>query len=102
MNSSKEIRTKMESIGTYLPSTVVTTRELVASITSRAAPPVEELTGVKERRVYNRTEADFEDSHVLARNAINDCILNLTASIDDVIGLNLVKHTEKSLDPALC
>ena len=48
----------MESIGTYLPSTIITTRELVASISSRTAPPVEELTGVKERRVYSRTEAD--------------------------------------------
>ena len=58
MNSNKEMRTRMESIGTYLPSTIITTRELVASISSRTAPPVEELTGVKERRVYNRTEAD--------------------------------------------
>jgi hypothetical protein len=68
MNSNKEMRTRMESIGTYLPSTIVTTRELVASISSRTAPPVEELTGVKERRVYNRTGAGLRQRNGRTRS----------------------------------
>jgi 3-oxoacyl-[acyl-carrier-protein] synthase III len=100
MNSNKEIRTRMESIGTYLPSTVVTTRELVASISNGTAPPVEELTGVKERRVYNRTGADFEDSYVLARNAINDCLSRSRYTPDDldvIISTSITRTKNRSL-----
>jgi len=100
MNSDKEIRTRMESIGTYLPSTVVTTRELVASISSRAAPPVEELTGVQERRVCNRTGTDIEDSFILARNAINDCLSRSRYTPDDldvVISTSITRTKNRSL-----
>ena len=38
----------------YTPSTVVTTQESAATITSRAVPPVEVLTGGKEQRVRSR------------------------------------------------
>ena len=100
MNPNKEIRTRMESIGTYLPSTVVTTRELVASIASGAAPPVEELTGVKQRRVCNRTEADCEDSYVLARNAIHDCLSRSRYTPDDldiIISTSITRTKNRSL-----
>jgi 3-oxoacyl-[acyl-carrier-protein] synthase III len=101
LNSNNVFRSRIESIGTYLPSTVVTTRELVASISGRsAAPPVEELTGVVERRVCSRSEADYEDSYILARNAINDCLSRSRYSPDDVdivISTSITRTKNRSL-----
>jgi hypothetical protein len=44
----------MDSVDTYRPSTVVTRQESAATISSRAALAVEELTGGKERGVQGR------------------------------------------------
>ena len=52
VNSNNEICAEMELI--YTPSTVVTTQESAATISSRAVPPVEVLTGGKEQRVRSR------------------------------------------------
>lgn len=62
--------TVIESIGTYLPFTVVSTADLLAGCANNIGIPLEKLTGIKNRRVV----ADGEFSIDLARQAVADCL----------------------------
>ncbi|WP_343574197.1 amino acid adenylation domain-containing protein [Mycobacterium sp.] len=69
--STKPTRnTVIESIGTYLPFTVVSTADLLAGCVNDIGIPLERLTGIKHRRVV----ADGEFAIDLARQAAADCL----------------------------
>ncbi|HTI74788.1 MAG TPA: amino acid adenylation domain-containing protein, partial [Mycobacterium sp.] len=62
--------TVIESIGTYLPSEVVSTEAVVAGCTAEIGIPLGRLTGIKNRRVVEPGEYSID----LARQAIDDCL----------------------------
>ncbi|WP_225728485.1 MULTISPECIES: 3-oxoacyl-ACP synthase III family protein [unclassified Nocardia] len=84
MPSVKEKNTRIESIGTYLPATSVSTAELLDKIETRAAPPIEALTGVRQRRVYDRSADGYEDSFVLATRAAEDALTRSRYRAEDL------------------
>ncbi|MBH0774783.1 3-oxoacyl-ACP synthase III family protein [Nocardia bovistercoris] len=65
---------RFESIGAYLPSTVVTTKELLSRLAQAPSFDLEKITGVVERRVHDTRPDSYEDSFVLAVNAARDCL----------------------------
>ncbi|MGW0247563.1 3-oxoacyl-ACP synthase III family protein [Nocardia goodfellowii] len=89
MHSESDIHSRIESIGTYLPQKSVSTADLLARIdTERLSagklPPLEELTGVSERRVHDDSEDNYEDSFTLATEAIQDCLSRSQYAVGDV------------------
>ena len=68
------IRTRFESLGAYLPSAVVSTRELIAQMKFKPLFDLEQITGIKNRRVHSKAEGALEDSFVLATLAARDCL----------------------------
>ncbi len=76
--------TRFESIGAYLPSTVVSTRDLVAQMSYRPPFDLQEITGIAERRVHDKRPDSFEDSFVLARRAAEDCLSRSRYDAEDL------------------
>ncbi|MEV6279056.1 3-oxoacyl-[acyl-carrier-protein] synthase III C-terminal domain-containing protein [Nocardia sp. NPDC051832] len=112
MRSRSEINSRVESIGTYLPEKSVSTADLLARIDigrlrAGKLPPLEELTGVRERRVYDDSDDNYEDSITLAVNAIQDCLSRSQYSvgeIDVVISASITRRVGRErngLEPAL-
>lgn len=64
------IRTRIESLGAFLPSSVISTQELISRM--KFAPPfnLENITGIKNRRVCSESE----DSFLMAMQAAEDCL----------------------------
>jgi len=77
-------RTRFESIGAYLPSTIVSTRELVAQMRYVPQFDLEEITGIKNRRVHAKTEGAIEDSFALATLAARDCLARSRYRAEDL------------------
>lgn len=65
---------RFESIGAFLPTTVVSTRELLDRMPYKPPIDLQEITGIKNRRVHDKREASFESSFVLAMKAATDCL----------------------------
>ncbi|RZU54219.1 3-oxoacyl-[acyl-carrier-protein] synthase-3 [Krasilnikovia cinnamomea] len=87
--------TRFESIGAYLPSTVVTTRELVAQMSYQPPFDLEQITGIAERRVHDKRPDSLEDSFVLARRAAQDCLSRsryAAADLDVVISASITRY----------
>ncbi|MBN1365338.1 MAG: hypothetical protein JW976_11080 [Syntrophaceae bacterium] len=73
-------KTRFESIGAYVPRKSVTTKELIARM---AIPPIfdlEDLTGIKERRM----RSESEDSFTIALEAVKDCLKNSKYDASDM------------------
>ena len=66
--------TRFESIGAYLPETILSTRELMKDMAFTPMFDLEQITGIKNRRVHDKREESFEDSFVLAMAAAKDCL----------------------------
>jgi 3-oxoacyl-[acyl-carrier-protein] synthase III len=66
--------TRFESIGAYLPSTVVSTSELIGRMTYQPPFDLEEITGIANRRVHDKRPDTYEDSFILALRAAEDCL----------------------------
>jgi len=80
--------TVIESIGSYLPCTAVSTADLLAGCVNDIGIPLERLTGIKHRRVA----ADGEYAIDLARQALADCLSRssyLPAEIDLLISCSI-------------
>jgi len=71
---------RFESIGRRLPTTRLTTEELMASTRHRTRIDLERLTGIHERRV----SAGAEDSLSLAAGAATDCLRRSRYGPDDL------------------
>jgi 3-oxoacyl-[acyl-carrier-protein] synthase III len=91
------VRTRFESLGAYLPSTVVSTRELVAQMKFRPLFDLEEITGIKNRRVHGKVEGAVESSFVLATLAARDCLARsryAAADLDVVISTSITRFRD--------
>ncbi|MEK6250309.1 MAG: amino acid adenylation domain-containing protein, partial [Planctomycetales bacterium] len=93
--------TLISSIGVYLPTNEVTTKELVKGCKKKMWFPLEYMTGIKSRRMAGEDEFSID----LARNAVDECLANskYTADqIDMVVCCNITRsdaHLQVSIEP---
>lgn len=88
--------TRFESLGTYVPSTVMSSAELVDSLAAPRTLDLGAITGIENRRVYNRDPADYESSFTLARKAIDDCLSRsdyAPEDLDVVVSASITRTT---------
>lgn len=81
---------RFEAIGTYLPSRVVTTEELIGQLANPPSFDYKAVTGVHERRF----RAEDEDSITLALKAVDDCLARSQyegADLDVVISTSITR-----------
>lgn len=101
--SSSAYPARFESIGVRLPSTRMSTDELMASTRHRTRIDLERLTGIHERRVAS----DGEDSLSLAVGAARDCLRRSRyrgADLDMVMSTSISKYANgfrQRLEPPL-
>jgi 3-oxoacyl-[acyl-carrier-protein] synthase III len=76
--------TRFESIGAYLPSTVVSTTEIIRQMGYRPPFDLQEITGIENRRVHDKRPDSYEDSFVLALRAAQDCLSRSRYSADQL------------------
>ncbi|GGN74740.1 3-oxoacyl-ACP synthase [Actinoplanes lobatus] len=91
------IHTRFESIGAYLPTTVVTTRDLVAQMSYQPPFDLQSITGIGERRVHDKRPETFEDSFVLALRAAEDCLSRsryAAADLDVIISTSITRFKD--------
>lgn len=81
----KNGNTIIESIGDYLPPTVVSSKEVLEGCVNEPRFPLERITGIKERRMAGVEEFALD----LARKAIQAC-------------LDRSKYTAKDIDVVIC
>src|ERR1700761_8469089 len=77
MAGAEEVRrmdTRFEALGAYLPSTTVSPRDLIDGMQFEPQFDLQEITGIKTRRVHSKDPETFEDSYVLALLAAKDCL----------------------------
>ncbi|QIS11570.1 3-oxoacyl-ACP synthase III family protein [Nocardia arthritidis] len=90
---------RFESIGVHLPTASLSTAEMLAEIGDRLTVDLARVTGVRERRVYSRTENDYEDSFALAKKAANICLANSRYSardLDIVISTSITRTRDRT------
>src|SRR6266568_718953 len=86
-------RARLASVGRHLPSTHLTTEDLMASTRHHTHIDLERLTGIHERRV----SVGDEDSYSLATAAARDCLErspHSAASLDVVISCSITKFRD--------
>ncbi|MCM6777112.1 3-oxoacyl-ACP synthase [Nocardia sp. CDC159] len=96
-------RTRFESIGRYTPETVVSTKELISRLRIRGFPPLERLSGVRNRRVYDSRPDHYESSFVLARRAMEDCLRHSDYAADEldiIISASITRTTGPGIHSA--
>lgn len=77
---NQENNTVIESIGTYLPPRIVSTKEMLKGCQRKVRFPMERMTGIKNRRMAGETEFSID----LSRKAIEDCLTNSRYNPEDV------------------
>ncbi|MGW4366369.1 3-oxoacyl-ACP synthase III family protein [Nocardia takedensis] len=85
---------RFESLGAYLPSTVLTTRELLSRLSQAPSFDLEKITGVRERRVHDTSPDNYEDSYALALKAAQDCLSRsryAAADLDVIISTSITR-----------
>ena len=70
----------IESIGYYLPPKVISTREVLEHCSPPVRFPLEQLTGIKTRRMAGETEFALD----LAKKAVEHCIANSRYNPEDI------------------
>ncbi|NLG55563.1 MAG: 3-oxoacyl-ACP synthase, partial [Rhodococcus sp.] len=65
------IFSRFESIGTYLPSRVVTTEELIGQLATPPSFDFTAITGVQERRFRGEDEDSFSMACLAAEECLN-------------------------------
>jgi amino acid adenylation domain-containing protein len=91
---AKHANIVMESIGVYIPSTSVTTDEIIAGCRHEVAFPLEEITGIKSRPVAAEDEFTTE----LACRAVERCLDNSKYAADQM-DLVICCHIDRSVAP---
>ncbi|MFI7004719.1 3-oxoacyl-ACP synthase III family protein [Nocardia sp. NPDC050175] len=85
---------RFESIGAYLPSNIVTTKELLSRLKEPPSFDLEKITGVKERRVHDTNPDSYEDSFAIAMKAAEDCLSRSryeAAELDVIISTSITR-----------
>jgi 3-oxoacyl-[acyl-carrier-protein] synthase-3 len=94
-NAACQMHTRFESLGAYLPKTVVSTRELLADMQFVPQFDLQHITGIANRRVHDRSNEHFEDSFALAMAAAKDCLSRSryrAEEIDAVISVSITRY----------
>ncbi|MEV6325363.1 3-oxoacyl-[acyl-carrier-protein] synthase III C-terminal domain-containing protein [Nocardia sp. NPDC051787] len=78
------LRTRFESIGSYTPTTVRSTEELIAELAVPRSLDLERITGIRNRRVYDSDPDRYESSFELALRAIEDCLQHSDYAADEL------------------
>ncbi|MBN1288656.1 MAG: 3-oxoacyl-ACP synthase [Actinobacteria bacterium] len=74
------MRTRIESIGLYLPEREVTTSELISGMKTKPAFNLERITGIKARRFRSEDESTF----TMAINAAENCLSHSRYEPEDI------------------
>jgi 3-oxoacyl-[acyl-carrier-protein] synthase-3 len=74
------VRTRIESLGLYLPEKQVTTQELVQQLSVPMFLDLESMTGIKTRRM----RAEHEDNYTLGVDAAKDCLRRSRYGASDI------------------
>jgi 3-oxoacyl-[acyl-carrier-protein] synthase III len=80
-----------------MPSNVVSTRELIERMPYKPPFDLEDITGIKERRVHSKVDGAFEDSFVLALSAAQDALSRSgyrAADLDVIISGSIVRYKD--------
>ena len=88
--------TIIESIGVYLPSQSISTTEILNGCKNKIQFPLENITGIKHRRVSGQNEFSID----LAKKAISDCLAKSqynAADIDLLICCNISRYDDVGL-----
>lgn len=72
--------TIIESLGTYLPPKIVSSKEVIDNCARPIRFPLAQLTGIKNRRVAGETEFSID----LAKKAIEECLANSKYNPQDI------------------
>jgi 3-oxoacyl-[acyl-carrier-protein] synthase III len=89
--------TRFESIGAYLPTDIVSTRELVSRMQFAPMFDLEQITGIQNRRVHGKKGGVIEDSFVLAAAAAKDCLARSRYRVEDldvVISTSITRYKD--------
>ncbi len=70
----------IESVGVYLPPKIVSTREVLEHCSRPIRFPLEQLTGIRNRRVAGETEFAFD----LAKKAVEHCLSGSRYNPEDI------------------
>lgn len=87
-------KSKIESMGAYIPSNSKSTKEIIEGCINKIDFPIEKLTGIKSRAVAGPGEYSYQ----IAFNAIKNC-LSKSALPPDEIELFICLNTSKSIGP---
>jgi 3-oxoacyl-[acyl-carrier-protein] synthase III len=88
--------TVIESLGIYLPAQAVSTSEVIQGCANRVLFPLEQFSGIRQRRVAGEDEFSID----LAKRAIEDCLANSRhnpADIDLLICCNISRYDGPNL-----
>ena len=88
---------RFESIGAYLPSEEVSTEELVSRLAQRPTFDLEAITGVRHRRVHDKSPDNYEDSFALALAAATDCLARSrydAADLDVIVSVSITRSKD--------
>src|SRR5687768_11243677 len=91
---TREGNTIIESLGIYIPSRLVSTRDMVQACKNKIRFPLEQLTGIENRPMAEDTEFSID----IAIKAVDDCFLNSKynrSDVDLLICCNISKCDEK-------
>jgi 3-oxoacyl-[acyl-carrier-protein] synthase III len=75
-----EMKTRIESLGRYLPEREVSTSELISRMAMKPGFDLEKITGIKTRRV----RSEDESSTTMAINAAEDCLSHSKYKPEDI------------------
>ena len=92
------VYSRFESIGAYLPSAVQTTQDVVERMNYKPSFDLEEITGIRARRVYDNSPDSFEDSLVIGLRAAQECLEKSRYSageLDVVISASISRFMDK-------
>lgn len=70
MSNFSETKTRLESLGGYLPEKIESTQETTSHMKNQQPFDLEAITGIQERRVHAENETSFD----IALNAAKDCL----------------------------
>lgn len=87
------MKTRIESLGLYLPEREVSTSELIARMKNQPAFDLEKITGIRKRRV----RSEVESTYTMAIDAARDCLSHSSyqpEDIDIVISASITRNKD--------